>query len=136
MNYSPALLAAEATKRLPQIIRERKHGAPATSRGLDTSHSSSLLTSTRARSAVAVSGGWPSSLQVDASLAGAESVHDIELGGHEGPSLVARNICVEEGVDVAAYYFDDVAELAGVLLPDVQRLSGGAWASVTGGGEG
>lgn len=75
--------------------------------------------------------GWPSSLQVDASLARAETVNDVELRSGEGSSFLGGHISVEERVDVATNNIDSAAKSASVGLPDVERLGGSALAGVS-----
>ena len=74
----------------------------------------------------------PSGLQIDAGLSGTERVQDCKLAADEGTSLVASGVGVEEGVQVRAHHIDDGAEDVSALLPDVQRLAGGAETGVTG----
>ena len=136
IDDSPALLAVEAAGRLPQVVGEGEHDALSANGRLDGCDGGRLLAGTGARGSVAASGAGPSGLEVDARLAGAEAVDDVQLALSEGAGLVAGDIRVEEGVDVAADDVHDGAERRGRLLPDVQGLGGGDQAGVSGAGPG
>ena len=110
----------------------REENGLAAEGGADTSHGNSLLLWTWACSSVAATGGWPSDLQVDTLLAWAKGVDNVELVLGELTASLGSDIRVEEWVDVGTDNIDNVAEGAGVLLKDVQWLSGGNWTSVTG----
>jgi hypothetical protein len=97
----------------------------------DASDSCLLLRDTRASGTVAGTSRRPSSLQVDTSLARAKGINNRELGSDEGTSGTSVNVSVEERMNVAADNVNDSAENAGICLPDVERLSGGAWSRVS-----
>lgn len=129
---TPRALAAKLSWLLPLIVVVREEDRLATEGGADTSHGDSLLLWTRASSSVAATGGWPSDLQVDTLLAWAKGVDNVELVLGKLTAGLGSDIAVEEWVDVGSHNVDDVAEDTGVLLKDVQWLSGGDWAVVTG----
>lgn len=131
VDGTPALFATECTSRLPEIVGEREHDGLSSDGVLDALDGGSLLALTWASLAVAGSSGWPAGLQVDAGLAGAKTVDDLELGSSEGNGVLGGNIGVEEGVDVSTNNVDSGAEGSGVGLPDVKGLSGCAWAGVS-----
>lgn len=128
---TPRALAAKLSWLLPLIVVVREENGLATKGGTDTSHGGSLLLQTWAGCTVAATSGWPSDLQVDALLTWAEAVDDIELVLGELTTGLGSNVTVEEWVDVGAQNVDNVAESTGVLLEDVQWLSGGDWAIVS-----
>ena len=130
LDGTPALLAAERTRLLPEIVVHREHDGLATDGGLDALDGSDLLILTGAGLSVAGSGGGPSGLEVESVLAWAETVDDLELRGDELTGVLGVNVGVEEGVDVAADDVDDGAEDGGVLLPDIKGLGGGHGAGV------
>lgn len=101
----------------------------------DASDCRLLLGHTRASGTVAGTSRRPSSLEIDTSLARAKGVNNRELRSDEGTSGTSVNVSVEERMDVAADNVNDSAESAGIFLPDVERLSGGAWSRVSGASE-
>ena len=130
LDGTPALLAAERTRLLPEIVVHGEHDGLATDGGLDALDGSDLLILTGAGLSVAGSGGGPSGLEVESVLAWTETVDDLELRGDELTGVLGVNVGVEEGVDVAADDVDDGAEDGGVLLPDIKGLGGGHGAGV------
>lgn len=135
MNGTPVLLASELASWLPWVVGEREHDGLSTCSSGNTLDRGSLLGFTWAGSSVTATLRWPSGLQVDTGLAWAETINNLELGGDEGTSVGGGNARVEEGVDVATNDIDGSAKSAGVSLPGVERLGGGAWSGVSSGGE-
>lgn len=131
VDSTPALLATECTSCLPEIVGEREHDGLSSDSVLDALDGGCLLALTWASLAVAGSSGWPAGLQVDAGLAGAKTVDDLELGSGEGSGVLGGHIGIEEGVDVGTDNIDGGAEGSGVGLPDVKGLGGCAWAGVS-----
>jgi hypothetical protein len=136
LDGTPALLAAERTRVLPEIVDKRKHHRLPPCAGRDARYRRRLLALPGARGTVALTCGRPSGLEIDAGFARAERIDDGELGGDEGAGLVGGDVGVEERMDVAADDVDDFTEDFGVFLPDVQGFGGGARTGVSGAGEG
>jgi hypothetical protein len=95
-----------------------------------------LLGRAGARDANAVTSRRPSSLQVDAILALAEAIDEVELAGNERTRSAGLNVAVEVRVDVAADDIDDFTEDIDALLPDVKGLGSRAGAGIACAGEG
>lgn len=131
-SSTPALFAIEGTKCLPEIVGVGENNGLVTGSLNNRLDSSSLVVGAWASITVALTRAGPSGLQVDTALARAEAINNLELGGNEAASLGSSHGRVEEGVDVAADNVNDLAEDAGILLPDIQRLRGGDWTRVAG----
>jgi len=137
VGSSPASFASQVSRVLPLVVLEGEHDGFASHLGRDARDGFGLLRRSGTRGAVAAIGvRGPSGLQVDGVLAGAELVSDFKLALDEDTSILGAGFWVEEGVDVAADYVDNVAPETGVFLPDVERLGGGARSLVSSGLEG
>ncbi|KFY82341.1 hypothetical protein V500_10614 [Pseudogymnoascus sp. VKM F-4518 (FW-2643)] len=132
---TPAALAVERAQALPVIVVVREDDGLATNSLTDGLDSDGLRDGARARGAIALTSGWPSSLEVDTGLARAELVDDVELALDELSGVGRDGGRVEEGVDVGADDVDGGAEHVLVLLEHVEGLGGGHGAGVAGASE-
>ena len=114
---------------------EREEDGLATDLLTDTTHGGGLLLLARAGSTVTATIRWPSDLEVDTLLSRAKGLNDIKLALGELAAGLSRDVGVEEWVDVGTHNIDNVAQGRGVLLENVQWLSGGDWAVVAGAAE-
>ncbi|KFY86537.1 hypothetical protein V498_07466 [Pseudogymnoascus sp. VKM F-4517 (FW-2822)] len=130
---TPAALAVVRAEILPVIVVVREDDRLSADSLADRPDGFGLLERTRAGEAVALTGRRPSGLEVDAGLAGAELVDDVELALDEVTGLGGDGGRVEKGVDVGADDVDGLAEGALVLLEHVEGLGGGDGAGVAGG---
>lgn len=136
MDGTPTLLTAESTWLFPEVVGVGEDSGTSTTRRDDTSNGSLLLLLTWASKSVTGTSRRPSALEVDGSKTRADSIGELELGEGEFTSIFGSDFSVEEWVKVSTSDVDGATENTGVFLPDVERLSGGDLASVSGTCEG
>lgn len=130
------LLDTEVTRGLPVIVGIGEEDGLGTDGLGNTLNGSLLLSGTGDSGTVGGTAVGPTSLQVQDVLA-TELLEDLVLGQSELTGLLGGGVSVEEGVDVGTDDVDGAAESGlSVLLPDVDRLSGGDLSGVTGSLEG
>lgn len=130
---APALLNTELAGLLPEVVIEGEEDGAVTSLVGNGEQGSDLLDGAGDGKAVGVTTVGPTSLQVDSRrIQGrADTGQEVELLLDEATGVERADLGVEEGVNIATNNGDSTAENAAVLLPDVQRLSGGDMASVS-----
>ena len=111
---------------------EREEDGLTTELLTDTTHGGGLLLLTWAGGTVAATTRWPSDLEVDTLLAWAKRLDNVQLSLGELTASLSRDVGVEEWVDVSTHNIDNIAKGGGMLLKDVQWLSGGDWAVIAG----
>lgn len=130
---TPASLAVAATGLLPLIVLVGEEDSLVTTALTDGLDSLGLLLLTRASSAVAVTAGGPTALQVDDVVALADITEELELASDKLTSVLGSSVGVEVRVDVGTGDIDTGADgLLDILsLPDVEGLSDGVRAVVS-----
>ncbi|KAI6754254.1 hypothetical protein HG530_012768 [Fusarium avenaceum] len=130
---TPASLAVAATGLLPLIVLVGEEDSLVTTALTDGLDSLGLLLLTRASSAVAVTAGGPTALQVDDVVTLADITEELELASDKLTSVLGSSVGVEVRVDVGTGDIDTGAD--GLLdifsLPDVEGLGDGVRAVVS-----
>lgn len=133
IQASEELLDTVCAGVLPRIVVEAEEDGVLTTAFQDATNRTCLLTGTRHSCTVITALARPATLQVVGRETGAALAGELELAGDEAAGLVGADVRVEEGLDVGSHDVDDGAERARVLLKDVERLGGRAWAAVASG---